>query len=114
MVVTVPKSFGLDQWIAEGDAAGTPESGESWAFYLGGNIPKMAVGDRVYVTYNGRLRGYAPLVGIERDGNRFALIRKGGAVAVTIDEQINGFRGWRYRWWSYTDERPFPTWQDPR
>ena len=30
VVVTVPLSFGLDTWIAEGDAAGEEWSGEEW------------------------------------------------------------------------------------
>ena len=30
VVVTVPLSFGLDTWIAEGDAAGEPWSGKDW------------------------------------------------------------------------------------
>lgn len=118
VVVTVPKSFGLAAWIAEGDAAGEPWSGQEWHFYLGGHPPRMQPGDRVYVVYNNVVRGYAPLVRIDRrfgegfDG-RYALVRHGGAVAVTIPEIVRGFRGWRYRWWRYEDEMPFPDWRDP-
>lgn len=113
VVVTVPKSFGLAEWITEGDAAGDAWSGEEWHFYLGGPVPKMTKGDRVYVVFNGKLRGYAPLERIERDGFRFALVRHGGAVAVTIDEYVRGFRGWRYRWWEVVSEMPFPDWRNP-
>jgi hypothetical protein len=113
VVVTVPKSFGLAAWIAEGDAAGEPWSGQEWDFYLGGNLPNMAPGDRVYVVYNGKLRGYAPLVRIAVHGEHsFSLVRHGGAVAVTIPEFIRGFRGWRYRWWDRIVETPFPDWQE--
>ena len=112
VVVTVPKSFGLDTWIAEGDAAGEPWSGEEWHFYLGGPVPNMVPGDRVYVVYNGAVRGYAPLVRIERSLRGFALVRHGGAVAVTIPEYVRGFRGWRYVWWQDGDERPFPDWRN--
>lgn len=93
--------------------------GEEWTgleshFYLGGYAPIMKRGERVYVVYNGKLRGYAPLGRIEPDGpRRFALVRHGGAVAVTIDEEIRGFRGWRYRWWDRAKERPFPEWMQP-
>ena len=66
ILVTIPQWFGLDTWIAEGDPAGAPWSGAVWDFYLGGPIPDMQPGDRVYVTYKGKLRGYAPLVRIER------------------------------------------------
>jgi len=40
-------------------------------------------------------------------------VRGGGAVAVTIDKPIVGFRGFRYRDWEYADERPFPGWRAP-
>jgi len=113
VVVTVPKWFGLDRWIAEGDAAGTPETGEEWAFYLGAGVPDIRPGERVYIVYNGKLRGYAPLVRVERTGSGCALVRRGGAVAVTIDRAIPGFRGFRYRDWPREDERPFPGWRDP-
>jgi hypothetical protein len=46
------------------------------------------------------------------EGARWSLVRKGGAVAVTIPEQIRGFRGWRVRWWDRTDEQPFSAWQE--
>lgn len=42
---------------------------------------------------------------------RWAIGREGGAVAVTIDAHVRGFQGWRKRWWSRDDERPFPTWK---
>ena len=113
VVVTVPKSFGLDRWIAEGDAAGSPETGEEWAFFLGCGAPRIAPGERVYIVYNGKLRGYAPLVRVARTGNGCALVRRGGAVAVTIDRPIPGFRGFRYRDWGYTEERPFQGWETP-
>jgi hypothetical protein len=113
VVVTVPQSFGLDNWIAEGDAVGEPESGEEWGFFLGGSPPRISPGERVYIVYKGKLRGYAPLVRVERTGHSYALVRKGGAVAVTIDRAIQGFRGFRYRDWDYSDERPFPGWRVP-
>lgn len=116
VVVTVPKSFGLAAWIAEGDPAGAPWSGEEWHFYLGGHRPDIKPGERVYVVYNGRLRGFAPLVRIELDvsyGKRYSLVRHGGAEAVTITDNIPGFRGWRYRWWKLYEEYPFPDWQTP-
>ena len=116
VVVTVPQSFGLAAWIAEGDAAGAPESGMEWDFYLGGARPRIQCSERVYVVYRGALRGFAPLVRVEQDRDtpwRFSLVRHGGAVAVTIPEYVQGFRGWRYRWWDRTVEVPFPDWQNP-
>lgn len=129
IVVTVPLSFGLDTWIAEGDPAGAPWSGEEWHFYLGTLKPNVKPGGRVYVTYNGILRGYAPLVRVDVDYGsgadpirlghsgppRYALVRHGGAVAVTIDEPVPGFRGFKARWWKREDERPFDApWYDGR
>lgn len=113
VVVTVPKRFGLDAWIAEGDPAGAPWSGQEWHFYLGGIPPRIAPGERVYVIYNGALRGYAPLIRIDVAGWRYGLVRHGEAVAVSIPEYISGFRGFRYRWWDVALEQPFSNWQCP-
>ena len=111
LVVTVPKTFGLDHWIGEGDAAGEPWSGQLWDFGVGGGRPQIEKGERVYIVFNAKLRGYAPLVDLiqERPGYHY-LVRGGGAVAVTIDEPIKGFRGFRYRFWDRADEKPFPDW----
>ena len=120
VVVTVPKNFeygglkGIAAWVSEGDAAGEPWSGEEWHFYLGGPRPRIEPGDRVYVVYNGKLRGYAPLIRLENyHGGGYALVRHGNAVAVTVAEPITGFRGFRYRWWQREDEKPCPDWQTP-
>lgn len=110
--VTVPQWFGLDTWIAEGDPAGAPWSGTEWDFSLGGPVPDMQPGDRVYVCYKGKLRGYAPLVRIALRPRGYSLVRHGGAVAVTIPEYIRGFRGFRYRWWEREIEAPFPSWKE--
>jgi hypothetical protein len=107
-------------WIAEGDAAGDPETGEEWAFYGHGCEPDIGPGERVYVVANGRLRGYAPLVRLAWDLDglgpaitfaRLAFVRRGAAVAVTVPDRIVGFRGWRYRWWPRSAEVPFPDWK---
>lgn len=114
VVVTVPQSFGLGRWIAEGDAAGQPWSGREWDFYLSGQAPNIRPGERVYIVCSGKLRGYAPLVRIDHQGPwRFSLVRHGDAVSVTINEPIRGFRGWRHRWWMLWDEKPFPDWKVP-
>ena len=110
VVVTVPKWFGLARWIAEGNAAGQPWSGVLWEFPCGGSRPDCQPGDRVYIIYNGKLRGYAPLVKLTWSDNDGSFIRGGEAIAVTIPEYIRGFRGWRYRWWQHEDEHPFPAW----
>lgn len=132
VVVTLPLSFGLDTWVGEGDPAGEPWSGEEWHWYLG-----IEPGERVYVCYKRRLIGYAPLVQIDHSAtsldffrdvierhpdvfdegrntsrSRYGLVRHGGAVAVTIDEEIRGFRGFRYRWWGRSIEKPFPGWRN--
>lgn len=120
VVVTVPLNFtlpefpglrGLDTWCAEGDAAGEEESGLLWRFTTGGSRPEIEPGERVYIVCEDRLRGYAPLVGLDYNHGRVHLIRAGGAVAVSIEEGIVGFRGWRYRWWDYSQEVPFPGWR---
>lgn len=117
VVVTVPKTFqygqrtGLAAWIDEGDLPGQPWSGFESHFYLGGHPPHIAKGERVYVVCEGKLRGYAPLVRIDRISNGFAFVRRGDAVAVTLADPIQGFQSFRYRWWEYEDEIPFPDWK---
>ncbi len=113
VVVTVPKSFGLETWIAEGDAAGQKWSGDLWHFSTWGERPVIVPGDRVYIIFNGKLRGYAPLVSLEWNTSGGSFVRGGDAVAVTVDEYIRGFRGWRYRWWDRQDEQPFDDWMKP-
>ena len=115
VVVTVPKGL-WEAWIEEGDVPGEVARYRSH-FWIGQHsIPDVRRGERVYIVAHGKLRGYAPLVGIEqrctlRDG-RACLMRDGGAVAVTIPEPIVGFMGWRCRWWSTTNEKPFPNWRE--
>jgi hypothetical protein len=113
VVVTIPKSFGLAKWIAEGDAAGMEWSGKYYYFSIGGGQPKIEAGERVYIVYDGKLRGYAPLFQLYWDYSirRGGLVRAGGAVAVTIPEPVKGFRGWRYRWWERSKETCFPDWK---
>lgn len=112
VVVTLPKSFGLDRWMAEGDRPGDPWTGAYYAFTVS-QAPTIEPGERVYVVHDGRLIGYAPLVEARvrpspRNLSRAAteLIRGGGAVACTIDEHIPGFRGYRYRFWKRDQEKP--------
>lgn len=113
LVGTCPKDF-WREWIAEGDAAGLPESGEEWGWYTRHRlIHEIQPGDRFYVVAHGRLRGWAPVTRILRNdwGLPVAIGRKGGAVPVTIPEIIPGFRGLRKRWWHRGAEVPFPDWQ---
>lgn len=130
IVVTMPLAFqygdlkGLDAWISEGDAAGDPDTGCKYCFSVGGYKPTIRPGERVYIVHNKHLIGYASLVRLDTlevqsfgkgsshpPWGHWGLIRAGGAVAVTIAEEIPGFRGWRYRWWERNDERPFPDWK---
>lgn len=110
LVVTVPQSLWIE-WIYEGDAVGEPETGETWAFWIGGAMPPISPGERLYIVAWGVLRGYAPVTHLRRAHGRWAICRQGGAEAVTIDQPITGFRGWRRPWWKREDERPFPDWQ---
>lgn len=111
LVVTCPKQLWWD-WIAEGDAAGDPYTGEEWGWFLGGLQPRISPGDRLYIVAWGKLRGYAPVTRLVQTERGWCICRRGGAVAVTIDEEIPGFRGWRQRWWTTDIEIPFPSWKD--
>ena len=116
VVVTVPKAL-WRAWLAEGDLAGQPWGhGDAGAdgeyFFSVSSVPQIKPGERVYVVAHGKLRGYAPLVRVERRG-RPSLVRCGDAVAVTIPQTIQGFQGYRYRWWRRENEVPFPDWMRP-
>lgn len=113
LVGTCPKDFWLE-WIAEGDAAGSPDSGEEWGWYTRHSFARLIKpGERFYVVAWGRLRGYAPVtrVHVAGEDSGYVICRRGGAVACTIEAPIPGFRGLEKRWWSYEDERPFPDWK---
>ena len=112
LVGTCPKDFWED-WIAEGDAAGEPETGEDWHWYTRDPTAlTIKPGERFYVVAHGKLRGWAPVVRVENDGRgAYAIVRRGGAVAMTISKPIPGFRGLRRRWWNYEDEHPFENWK---
>ena len=94
--------------MAEGDLPGEEWSGREHRFRIGWRKPGPWVeGDRVYVVALGRLQGYAPLVRVECDRLKgYALVRHGGAVAVTIPDDVKGFRGVRARWWDRAMEDP--------
>ncbi|KKM81220.1 hypothetical protein LCGC14_1332130 [marine sediment metagenome] len=114
VVVTVPKALWED-WIAEGDLPGAEDGEMESHFWIGGPMPCIETGERVYIVAHGKLRGYAPLRRVERScslrPDRRCLVRSGGAVAVTIEGPIRGFQGFRYRWWNREDEVPFSDWQ---
>ena len=110
LVVTCPKDF-WEEWIAEGDAAGDPYTGEEWGWFMRCNRPPIFPGDRLYVVAHGKLRGYAPVTRVAEWEAGWAICRRGDAVGVTIDEIIPGFRGYRHVWWKREDEKPFPEWK---
>ena len=116
VVVTVPKQRWLD-WMLEGLLPGEPWDGqtESHFWLYPDRLPDMEPGDRVYIVAWGRVRGYAPLVRIERACKlwkaRACLVRRADAVAVTIPTPIQGFRGWHYRAWDREEEVPYPDWK---
>jgi hypothetical protein len=109
LVGTCPKGFWLE-WIAEGDAAGEPWSGEEWGWYTRSPFVRLIEpGDRFYVVAHGRLRGWAPVTRVQYG----CICRRDDAVACTISTLIPGFRGLRKRWWDRSLERPFPDWKVP-
>ena len=113
LVGTCPKDF-WEAWIAEGDPAGTPWSGEEWGWYTRHSFARDGQpGDRFYIVGHGKLRGWAPIVRITYDLDDWVICRKGDAVACTIAEPIPGFRGLRHRWWPRELELPFPEWRTP-
>lgn len=112
LVVTCPKGFFL-AWIAEGDAAGEPYTGEEWGWFMGGSKPDIQLGDRLYIVAWGKLRGFAPCTRLVQTERGWCICRRGDAIAVTIADPIKGFQGWRRRWWDRHIEQPFPAWRTP-
>lgn len=114
LVGTCPKDF-WEEWIAEGDAVGEPETGEDWHWYTKDRKARsIQAGDRFYVVAHGKLRGWAPVVRVDRDADgTYGIVRHGGAVACTVPQPIPGFRGLRLRWWKREDEQSFEDWRQP-
>lgn len=117
VVVTVPKGM-WEAWLAEGDLPGDDWSGYVSHFWIPRQpLPKIVTGERVYVVSHGKLRGFAPLWTMESScmlrRPMACLMRTDEAQAVTINEPVRGFQGWRYRWWDHDAERPFPEWRTP-
>lgn len=111
LVGTCPKDF-WREWIAEGDPAGSPETGEEWGWWTQHSLAAtIRPGERFYVVAWGRLRGFALVTRVFKEGPSWVICRKGGAVACTIPRAIPGFRGLEKRWWSRDEEHPFPDWQ---
>jgi hypothetical protein len=111
LVGTCPKDFWLE-WVAEGDPAGSPESGEEWGWYTRDPMAaNIRPGDRFYVVAWGKLRGWAPVTRLQNHGSNFVICRRGNAVACTVECDIPGFRGLRTRWWPREAERDFPDWK---
>jgi hypothetical protein len=107
LVGTCPKDEWLE-WLAEGDAAGEWPTGEEYGWYTSHwRRATIRPGERLYVVAWGRLRGWAPVLRVDRA----CIVRSGGAVACTIAEPIKGFRGLMLPWWRRADELPFPDWR---
>ena len=113
LVGTCPMSF-WREWIEEGDAAGEPGTGEEWGWWT--KDPMASIirpGVRLYIVAHGKLRGWAPVVRVVKEGASWVICRRGGAVPCTLPNIITGFRGLRRRWWDRADEVPFPDWRLP-
>ncbi len=115
LVGTCPKGF-WEEWLAEGDAAGEPATGQEYEWHTGSRaISKINEGDRFYVVAHGKLRGWSTVIAVHQDDNYPGgfIVRGAHAVACTIDRPIPGFRGLRERWWQWSDEKSFPDWRVP-
>jgi len=111
LVGTCPKDF-WEEWIAEGDAAGEPYTGEEWGWYTRHTLAQtIKPGDRFYVVAHNKLRGWAPVTRVEWSYGSGVIYRRGSAVACTVPFAIPGFRGLRVRWWDRNLEQPFPDWR---
>lgn len=120
LVVTVPRDRWAE-WLREGDLAGDPPSGKDHNFTLWldpSDQPPPTNARRLYIVGQGALRGFAPVVDVmpkmigRKVGKQgWQIVRRGGAVACTIDGRIAGFPGFKFRWWDLEAERPFANWK---
>lgn len=86
LVATCPKGF-WSEWLAEGDCAGTAETGEEYGWYTGHSyIRLIEPGDRFYVVAHGRLRGWAPATAVSNGFTHATarLSRKAMAVVILL------------------------------
>ena len=100
LVITMDEAT-WQSWLSEDSPFG-PEH----VVVVGSDPPEVGPGGRVYVVVDGRLRGYVPLARLDRvqpDG--VAVVGRSWAVPVSINELIEDFQGWRYRWWPRARER---------
>lgn len=114
LVGTCPKDFWL-AWLDEGNLAGTRSTGEEYYWHTrSSTAARIKPGERFYIVAHDKVRGYAPVVRVEKYGPRaYAIVRAGKAVACTIPDKVPGFRGLRARWWDREQEIPFPDWKLP-
>jgi len=64
LVGTCPKDF-WREWLAEGDMAGTPYTGEEWGWYTNHSLAaQIKPGERFYVVAHGKLRGSSAKEGV--------------------------------------------------
>lgn len=112
LVGTCPKNF-WKEWIAEGDAAGEPCTGQEWGWYTKDRLARtIRPGERLYIVAHGRLRGWAPVTRLVTEGNHWIICRRGEAVACTLAVPVPGFQGLRVRWWDRKLELGFPNWRE--
>jgi hypothetical protein len=114
LVGTCPRDF-WNSWIAEGDPAGSPYSGEEWGWFTRSPLAaSIHPGERFYVVAHGKLRGWAPVTRVRNSGDgAYCICRRGDAVACTVPFAIPGFRGLRRVWWNLEEEIEFPDWRTP-
>lgn len=130
ILINIPPHRWAD-WLAEGDLAGAVWSGREHMLEILMQ-PTIEPGERVYIMQGGIVRGWAPLLRMERTYSMgrwmTQIIRGGGAQAVTAmclwpdlclcpilwrgpHPKILTVRVMAYRSWDRIDEWRFPDWQ---
>ena len=89
LVGTCPMDF-WEEWIAEGDPAGSPESGEEWGWFTEHSYRSLIKpGERFYVVAHGKLRGWSPVTRIPQSPPQvLGVLNLRGAIVPIIDLRL--------------------------
>ena len=107
IVISVAREKWAD-WLRVHGAQDRP--GHRRNFYIQGAHPPSSAGDRLYVASHGRIRCVFQIDGIQPLRGQW-FIWATFLQPVAVDGFVQGFPGWKRRWWERDAERAFSAWR---